>query len=117
MLKDWDAFEKLPEIDQMLLLEALMGTALMMSHLGEWWIAERLVADPRCRQWAYGAEINQRMNNKPRVTLRLIARMRRFARATAAYLRISRRDIINYAAIMIMPRAGAEYRAWSRRVR
>ena len=50
MLKDWDAFEKLPEIDQMLLLKALMGTALMMSHLGEWWIAERLVADPRCRQ-------------------------------------------------------------------
>ncbi|MFO1125883.1 MAG: hypothetical protein U1E25_11825 [Methylocystis sp.] len=67
MLKDWDAFEKLPEIDQMLLLEALMGTALMMSHLGEWWIAERLVADPRCRQWAFGAEINQRMNNKPRL--------------------------------------------------
>lgn len=40
------------------------------------------------------------------VTLRLIARMRRLARFAAAYLRISRPDIINYAAIMIMPRAG-----------
>ncbi|WP_036285765.1 hypothetical protein [Methylocystis sp. ATCC 49242] len=67
MLKDWDAFEKLPEIDQMLLLEALMSTALMMTHLGEWWIAERLVADPRCRQWAHGVAINQRMNQKPRL--------------------------------------------------
>ncbi len=47
MLKDWDSFEKLPEIDQMLLLEGLMCTALMMSHHGEWWIVERLVADPR----------------------------------------------------------------------
>jgi hypothetical protein len=67
MLKDWDAFEKLPEIDQMLLLEGLMSTALMMSHLGEWWIVERLVVDPRCRNWAYGSGINQRMNDKPRL--------------------------------------------------
>jgi hypothetical protein len=67
MLKDWDAFEKLPEIDQMLLLEALMSTALMMSHLGEWWIVERLVADPRCRKWAYDPGINRRMNEKPRL--------------------------------------------------
>jgi len=42
------------------------------------------------------------------VTLHLIARMRRFARVTAAYLRISSHDIINYAAIMIMPRARVE---------
>jgi hypothetical protein len=67
MLKDWDAFEQLPEIDQVLLLEGLMSAALMMTHLGEWWIAERLVADPRCREWAYRAEINQRMNDKPRL--------------------------------------------------
>jgi hypothetical protein len=67
MLKDWDAFERLPEIDQMLLLEGLMSAALMMTHLGEWWIAERLVADPRCRKWAYGAGINQRMDDKPRL--------------------------------------------------
>lgn len=67
MLKDWDAFERLPEIDQMLLLEALMSTALMMTHLGEWRIAERLVSDPRCRAWSYGREINQRMNDKPRL--------------------------------------------------
>lgn len=67
MLKDWDAFETLPEIDQMLLLEGLMSTALMMTHLDEWWIAERLVADPRCREWAYRAEINQRMGDKPRL--------------------------------------------------
>ena len=67
MLKDWDAFEKLPEIDQMLLLEGLMSTALMMSHLGEWWIVERLVSDSRCRKWAYGPEINQQMNDKPRL--------------------------------------------------
>jgi hypothetical protein len=67
MLKYWGTFEKLPEIDQMLLLEGLMSTALMMSHLGEWWIVERLVADPRCRKWAYGAGINQRMNDKPRL--------------------------------------------------
>ncbi len=66
MLKDWDGFERLPEIDQMLLLESLMDTALMMAHLGEWWVAERLVADPRCRGWAHGAEINHRMNDKPR---------------------------------------------------
>lgn len=65
MLKDWDAFERLPEIDQMLLLESLMSTALMMSHLGEWWIAERLVADPRCRAWAQDPGLNERMNNKP----------------------------------------------------
>ena len=39
------------------------------------------------------------------VTLRLIARMRQFARVTAAYLRISWDEIINYAAIMIMSRA------------
>ena len=38
------------------------------------------------------------------VTLRLIARMRQFARVTAAYLRISWDEIINYAAIMIMSR-------------
>jgi hypothetical protein len=67
MLKDWDAFERLPEIDQVLLLEGLMSTAMMMVHLGEGWIAERLVADPRCREWAYGIEINQRMNDKPRL--------------------------------------------------
>lgn len=67
MLKDWDAFEQLPEIDQMLLLEALMSTALMMAHLDEWWIAERLVADPRCRKWAHDAELNRRMNDKPRL--------------------------------------------------
>ncbi len=67
MLKDWDALEKLPEIDQMLLLEGLMCTALMMSHQGEWWIVERLVADPRCRKWAYDEGINQRMSDKPRL--------------------------------------------------
>jgi len=42
---------------------------------------------------------------KAAVTLRLIARMRRFARVAAAYLRIFLRQIINYAAIMIMPQA------------
>lgn len=67
MLKDWDAFEELPEIDQMLLLESLMATGLMMAHLDEWWIVERLVADPRCRAWAYGERINQEMANKPRL--------------------------------------------------
>jgi hypothetical protein len=67
MLKDWDAFEQLPEIDQMLLLEALIGVALMMGNLDEWWMAERLLADPRCREWAYGAIINKSMDNKPRL--------------------------------------------------
>jgi hypothetical protein len=67
MLKDWDAFERLLEIDQVLLLESLMSTAMMMMHLGECWIAERLVADPRRRLWACGVEINQRMNDKPRL--------------------------------------------------
>jgi hypothetical protein len=38
------------------------------------------------------------------VTLRVIARMRRFARAAAAYLRIILQQIIKYAAIMITPR-------------
>jgi hypothetical protein len=67
MLKDWDAFERLPQIDQMLLLEGLMTAALVMGRLGEWWIAERIVADPRCRQWAYGDDINERMDGKPRL--------------------------------------------------
>jgi hypothetical protein len=67
MLKDWDAFERLPEIDQVLLLEGLMTAAVVMGRLGEWWIAERLAADPRCRRWAYGEEINSRMNDKPRL--------------------------------------------------
>lgn len=67
MLKDWDAFEQLPQIDQMLLLEGLMTAAIVMGRLGEWWIAERIVADPRCRQWAYGEDINHRMNDKPRL--------------------------------------------------
>ena len=67
MLKDWDAFERLPQIDQMLLLEGLMTAAIVMGRLGEWWIAERIVADPRCRKWAYGEEINHRMNGKPRL--------------------------------------------------
>ena len=67
MLKDWDAFERLPQIDQMLLLEGLMTAAIVMGRLGEWWIAERIVADPRCRQWAYGDEIDRRMNDKPRL--------------------------------------------------
>ena len=35
MLKDWDAFERLPEVDQVLLLEGLMSAAMMMTHLGE----------------------------------------------------------------------------------
>jgi hypothetical protein len=68
MLKDWDAFEKLPEIDQMLLLEGLLTTSIVMGRLGEWWVAERIVADPRCREWAYGKEINSRMNDKPRLS-------------------------------------------------
>ncbi len=67
MLKDWDAFERLPEVDQVLLLEGLMSAAMMMTHLGKWWIAERLVADPRCQKWAHGEEINDRMNDKPRL--------------------------------------------------
>jgi hypothetical protein len=67
MLKDWDAFERLPQIDQMLLLEGLMTAAIVMGRLGEWWIAERIVADPRCRQWAFGEDINLRMNGKPRL--------------------------------------------------
>jgi hypothetical protein len=67
MLKDWDAFERLPEVDQVLLLEGLMSAAMMMTQLGEWWIAERLVADPRCQRWANGPEINDRMNDKPRL--------------------------------------------------
>jgi hypothetical protein len=40
MLKDWNAFEQLPPIDQMLLLEGLMTAALVMGRLGEWWIAD-----------------------------------------------------------------------------
>lgn len=67
MLKDWNAFERLPEVDQVLLLEGLMSAAMMMTQLGEWWIAERLVADPRCQRWAHGEEINRRMNDKPRL--------------------------------------------------
>ena len=43
--------------------------------------------------------------DKSAVTLRLIARMRQFARVTAAYLGISWDEIINYAALMIMSRA------------
>jgi len=39
------------------------------------------------------------------VTLRLIARMRRFEHFAVVYLRIFRRDIIKYAAIMIISRA------------
>jgi hypothetical protein len=72
MLKDWDTFEKLPEIDQMLLLEALISTALMMTHLGEWWIAECIVADPRCRRWAHDPGINERMSNKPRLSFDIL---------------------------------------------
>jgi len=41
----------------------------------------------------------------PYVTLRLIARMRRFELFAVVYLRIFRRDIIKYAAIMIISRA------------
>lgn len=67
MLKDWDAFERLPETDQVLLLEGLMSAAMMMIHLGDCWIAERLVADPRCQNWAHGDRINNMMNNKPRL--------------------------------------------------
>lgn len=67
MLKDWDAFERLPEVDQVLLLEGLMSAAMMMTQLGEWWIAERLVTDPRCQKWAHGREINERMSDKPRL--------------------------------------------------
>jgi len=51
------------------------------------------------------------------VTLHLIVIMRWFAHVTAAYLRIFWRDIINYAAIMIMSWARVECRAWSWRVR
>lgn len=47
------------------------------------------------------------------VALRLIARMRRFALVTAAYLRISWLEIINYAAIIIISRTRVECRAWS----
>jgi hypothetical protein len=67
MLKDWDAFERLPQVDQVILLEGLMSAAMMMTHLGESWIAERLVADSRCMKWAHGQGINHRMNDKPRL--------------------------------------------------
>lgn len=56
-------------------------------------------------------------DQKAVVTLRLIARMRRFAHVAAANLRISWSNIINYAAIMIILRARVECRAWSWRVR
>lgn len=51
----------------MILLEGLMTAALVMGRLGEWWIAARIVADPRCRQWAYGDDINECMDGKPRL--------------------------------------------------
>jgi hypothetical protein len=44
-----------------------MTTAMTMMHLAECWIAERLITDPRRRQWAYRLEMTQRMDDKPRL--------------------------------------------------